>query len=522
MNNTDSLYPKHNDPLEKLLSSKTLKLLFRVILIFSLTLAATISAYQIGYTVNNVVTIWPATGVIYWAIYRYRLTGAITTFVAGSLHGIYWIDAPLINIFIPLFSSICAWYAIILERSRNHNNEIFMDVSHFFTFLIFGLGFYSLSLALVGNIFIHIEYNVPWNLYGQNLWNWFLADFTGGLMLSPLLLTLPLWRNRVKGDYKKTTLLFGVFLVFFFALYLLIDSGIMDEYGTFSPVFFTLPGILYLSMNSKTTDCFLLFFVFTLFSLLFLASGNSDQDNIGVRTLELYLTILLICGIALRVLRHSFNMLIQELTYKNNELEQQVNDRTAKLNAQLNEKSILVKKMKRLASIDALTNLFNRHHFNELASRDFKIAQRNKIPISLCILDIDFFKKVNDTYGHSAGDIVLKELAQLLQQETREGGDSVVRWGGEEFVILMLGQDLTTANNVCERIRNKIARHIFYIDEEKKKIINITISIGIVQCSLEEDALTQCLVVADQYLYQAKANGRNCIVNKDNAIGSVV
>ncbi len=92
----------------------------------------------------------------------------------------------------------------------------------------------------------------------------------------------------------------------------------------------------------------------------------------------------------------------------------------------------------------------------------------------------------------------------------------MIRWGGEEFLILMLGQDLTTANNVCERIRKKIAEHNFFIDGEKRKFIKVTVSIGVVKCSLEESELTQSLVDADQYLYQAKENGRNCVVGKNN------
>jgi len=109
---------------------------------------------------------------------------------------------------------------------------------------------------------------------------------------------------------------------------------------------------------------------------------------------------------------------------------------------------------------DGLTNLYNNRHFHECIKEEFNRAVRYKIPLSCAILDIDYFKKVNDTYGHLAGDEILRMVAQLMLHSIRDV-DFAARYGGEEFALLLPHTELQKARIVCERIRQRIASETF-------------------------------------------------------------
>ncbi len=156
---------------------------------------------------------------------------------------------------------------------------------------------------------------------------------------------------------------------------------------------------------------------------------------------------------------------------------------------------------------DSLTGLYNRRHFTECAEREFLRSKRYKSDLSLAVIDIDFFKKINDTCGHSAGDYILKEIAYLILENFRKT-DMVFRYGGEEFVVIMTETALDRAIIPLERLRKSIEEYPFYYDGKNLKI---TISIGVSEV-IEEVADAQKLFEnADKALYKAKENGRNKI-----------
>lgn len=159
------------------------------------------------------------------------------------------------------------------------------------------------------------------------------------------------------------------------------------------------------------------------------------------------------------------------------------------------------KEMEALASTDKLTGIFNRHKFEELFSKELERAQRYHHPLSLLLFDIDYFKTVNDTYGHDVGDSVLCGVADIISQHVRQN-DIFARWGGEEFTVLVTDTDLQGALNVAQKLRGEIEKHLF---EEAGKI---TASFG-VSCFIPDDTLDTLLKRADQALYRAKKNGRN-------------
>lgn len=163
-----------------------------------------------------------------------------------------------------------------------------------------------------------------------------------------------------------------------------------------------------------------------------------------------------------------------------------------------------------MAITDALTGLYNRRYMeSHLAQLLDRAAGREK-PLSLLVVDIDYFKPINDTYGHDAGDEILREFARRLKASVR-GVDLACRFGGEEFVVVMPDADITTASTVAERLRRQIAGEAFRISTSEKTI-DVTISVG-VAVRMSEDANAQTLLRrADQALYRAKRDGRNRVV----------
>ncbi len=140
-----------------------------------------------------------------------------------------------------------------------------------------------------------------------------------------------------------------------------------------------------------------------------------------------------------------------------------------------------------------------------------RALEREK-PLSILITDIDHFKSINDTYGHDAGDEVLREFADRLRSCIR-GVDLACRFGGEEFVVVMPDTDLGIASRVAERIRRRIAGEPFQIDRGERSI-EVTISIGLAALHGAEDLPATILKRADEALYRAKRSGRNRVVSE--------
>ncbi len=161
----------------------------------------------------------------------------------------------------------------------------------------------------------------------------------------------------------------------------------------------------------------------------------------------------------------------------------------------------------RLATTDHLTGLFNRHHFFALAPRELERARRYHHNVALLVIDVDHFKMINDAYGHSVGDMVLRSVAGRMRRELRDA-DILARFGGEEFIALLPETNLAGALHVAERLRAAIAAHSVVFQDVT---VPVTISIGCAASDRlgEEDRLDTLIQCADRALYTAKSNGRN-------------
>lgn len=166
-----------------------------------------------------------------------------------------------------------------------------------------------------------------------------------------------------------------------------------------------------------------------------------------------------------------------------------------------------------LSQEDYLTGVYNRRYLEETAAKEFSLGMRHKFPVSIMILDIDYFKQVNDTYGHLVGDQVLIELTQCVYEMIRQT-DIFGRYGGEEFVLFMPHTALDDAVMLSERIRQAIADRKFQSDTDTPKI-NISISLGVASATPNTKTVEDLILNADLALYRAKELGRNRVAVYD-------
>lgn len=190
----------------------------------------------------------------------------------------------------------------------------------------------------------------------------------------------------------------------------------------------------------------------------------------------------------------------QALLEMNRELEAKIHERTHEL-AEANTR------LAQLAVTDGLTGLYNHRHFHERLTLEVERSQRSGLPLSLLMLDVDHFKQFNDTFGHPAGDEVLRQLARVLA-DTRRANDVVARYGGEEFAVIFPGENSTAALAAMEVAREEISSRVLKRRSTNEDLGAITISTGIAEFKTG-DTPAGLLERADGALYASKRSGRN-------------
>ncbi|MFC4700899.1 diguanylate cyclase [Glaciecola siphonariae] len=191
-------------------------------------------------------------------------------------------------------------------------------------------------------------------------------------------------------------------------------------------------------------------------------------------------------------------------------LEYSVEERTLELEIAMRELSEVNQELERLSAIDPLTGLMNRRYFDKRLLAETRRSRREQRILSLAMLDIDFFKKINDEHGHLAGDECLKVFASTLQENIKRPSDIICRYGGEEFVVILPATDLEGAHKLMERVRSALEQTS--VNFEGKRI-SMTVSIGLSSKVMSnDDEQAALLAFADKLLYQAKESGRNQVI----------
>jgi diguanylate cyclase (GGDEF)-like protein len=160
----------------------------------------------------------------------------------------------------------------------------------------------------------------------------------------------------------------------------------------------------------------------------------------------------------------------------------------------------------KMAVVDALTGAYNKKFFEDRMKEEFSFCQRHQVPLSIVLFDLDHFKKINDTYGHPAGDFVLARIGQVAKAQIRLE-DVLARYGGEEFVIILKGSPVPGAVSVAQRLRESVEKEIFEFEGRR---IPVTVSVGVVTLAKQEyPDWEQMFRTADTLLYRSKNAGRN-------------
>ncbi len=222
------------------------------------------------------------------------------------------------------------------------------------------------------------------------------------------------------------------------------------------------------------------------YTFIMLLSSNSDQEDV------------------INVMEAGADDYISK-PFNHNELKARL--RAVRRIVQLNEDLLSARNiLEKQAINDALTGMFNRHHMVEVFGREFSSALRYKTELSCLLLDLDYFKEINDTYGHPFGDFVLREFAGCLKQKVRNI-DIPFRYGGEEFMILLPNTDVSGAQHVAEKIRIACEQKMY---DDGTNSAKATVSIGIASVKYNKPLESKELIAyADKALYRAKAEGRN-------------
>jgi diguanylate cyclase (GGDEF)-like protein len=166
---------------------------------------------------------------------------------------------------------------------------------------------------------------------------------------------------------------------------------------------------------------------------------------------------------------------------------------------------LLSRRLQEMAYTDSLTHVYNRLHLTHFLEAEIERVKRYKGTFSIILFDLDYFKKVNDEYGHLTGDRILQQLTKLVSRANRDA-DILARYGGEEFIILASATDLKGALKHAERLRRDIENYQFGLSRK------ITASFGVAEFNPEEDDINSLIRRADIALYNAKGQGRNCVV----------
>ena len=177
----------------------------------------------------------------------------------------------------------------------------------------------------------------------------------------------------------------------------------------------------------------------------------------------------------------------------------------------ITERKRLEDKLRQLSTEDSLTRVFNRRYFDDMLDQEWRRMLRVQHSLSLLMIDVDYFKHFNDTYGHVGGDECLRQIAAGLKTQMRRAGDIIARYGGEEFVVILPQTDVETAEKLAETLRKSVEDlRVEHFGIESEHVVTVSIGVATIIPTASQTAL-KLLTLADKALYAAKASGRNCV-----------
>lgn len=360
-------------------------------------------------------------------------------------------------------------------------SEVEDDVKHKIIFLNSVIGFAILIAAIMGVVRLASGHTLMGllDIFFVFIFIFFLVQ---------------LRRTKEKLEFVSYALIFSAYLLFTF-IYILADNQSSR------------PGLFYLLLTSafflKGRKIGFYWLVTIILTIVIIHIGkflDVPYTHVDIFTAVVYLIALYFIMNIYEEIKESQNKVLYIL---NTNLDSIVKQRTLELEEANKELKKEKEKFEILSVTDQLTGLHNRHHVKDIFNFEVAQAKRYKTDLSVIMMDIDFFKDINDTFGHNVGDQFLKEISKLLQTTLRET-ELIMRWGGEEFLIIVPKANLTKAKELTERVRKEIEQRSFTLVGHR------TASFGLTTFK-ENDSFDTLVTRADNALYNSKENGRNCV-----------
>lgn len=397
-----------------------------------------------------------------------------------------------------------------LLRKLSGTKRSFHSTQYVLLFIVIALVLVPSISAILGALIYHTQIESQTNFIA--FWRiWFFGDSLGILLLTPLLVFWfdPSHKLFVCKEHVLETLLSNGFILLL---------GVTVFAQSFSPsILPTTPIIfillsLWIAYRQGLRLSMMLGFLIGLIAVYFTVHHEGPFSVFDAVENTLYvqefiaalMTSILFFGVLLRQINDkneeilTTNKALQSLT---EELEKRVDEKTEalqKANAKLQE----------LVTKDALTGIYNRYYFKRYLTKEITRAFRYKYALSVVLFDIDYFKKINDTYGHQAGDKMLIHITKAVSKRLRSE-DVFARIGGEEFIIILSHCDISRARVIAEEVRALVASLRVKIQTQE---ITCTISLGVSSLVNDINTFESLFGDADSKLYQAKGSGRNCVV----------
>lgn len=410
--------------------------------------------------------------------------------VAGDIPVFHWHEALMLG----LANVAEVTLAFVLMRKINMSSTLHR-LEDVIKFVVAGPLIASLFGALIGAAIITFIGKQQTH-YLSVVQAWWFGDGLGLLIVTPLLLAILHDTKQAFKPFNRVDLIVAVLSFGLITMLLLANNGLF--FGMLITPTLLIPSILYLASRTDLKYTALATAVFAFGIALLVSSGKNPFGDIPISLTLLhaqeFIAILSIACIG-------FATMLARIRDNEYELEARVANRTHAL-------QLLNEELEQLSTTDSLTRVANRRRLDEVLELEWARANRTQQPITLGILDIDWFKGYNDYYGHQAGDECLRQVSALLNGTICRTGDLVARYGGEEFMFIAPGMNGENALKISQKICHAI--EALAIPHKKSAFGHLTVSIGVTCVVPESNQDASMLIkVADDALYQAKKHGRN-------------
>lgn len=477
------------------------------LLIATATFLSVWGSHSLEFDVYKVTVVWPAGAFAFWFIYRFGPFAVLPVFLGTDAYHWFFMRPyePFLGL-ISLTNTLAAWWAVLLYQRLSGSDRTMHSVKDVLMLLGPANLLQSFASALMGMLLLGFIYGHASDVWFDSFFRWVMSDATGIILILPILMVLSFekWTwSQFRKAIPETFIVCGVL------------SGILwfsrteqfDPMHQYPALLASLPVSIWIALRKSTTVVISLLSATVLGCLIITFFSIERLDDGLILFAQLYAAIVMSCGLILHAMSVERNEALEASREHMHILEKTVETRTEALREKIRETEALAIRLREQSHTDYLTGIANRRAFVEFAEMSLRKTTSHSSYVFL--MDIDYFKSINDRFGHECGDACLIKLATLLSDLTPKHNSLVARIGGEEFSLVIDCAGEQDAVAFADKIRDRVESLTV---EVKGHDIAFTVSIGVAQLSRKSSSVDLALRMADHALYQAKREGRNKVV----------